>query len=100
MSIEHCHETIIILDFGSQYTQLIARKIRELNVFSEISQLITMCPDLAEDSAEPSFLGTINDAGLVADINTKKISSDNEVIRVIQASGFVAHSKIKFSFSN
>ena len=27
---------VIILDFGSQYTQLIARKIREQNVFSEI----------------------------------------------------------------
>ena len=30
------NETILILDFGSQYTQLIARKIRELNVFSVI----------------------------------------------------------------
>ncbi len=29
-------ETIYILDFGSQYTQLIARKVRELNVYCEI----------------------------------------------------------------
>src|SRR2546428_12589824 len=30
------HETIIILDFGSQYTQLIARRVREAGVFSQI----------------------------------------------------------------
>jgi len=30
------HDKVLILDFGSQYTQLIGRRVRELNIYSEI----------------------------------------------------------------
>ena len=39
------HEKIIILDFGSQYTQLIARKVRELNVYCEIHPFAYEIPE-------------------------------------------------------
>lgn len=42
---------VLILDFGSQYTQLIARRVRELNIYSEIKPYNNPPEDLSDFGA-------------------------------------------------
>ena len=40
------HELVIVLDFGGQYNQLIARRVRECNVYCEVKPFTTPLSEL------------------------------------------------------
>lgn len=49
-------ESILVLDFGGQYTQLIARRIRELNVYSEIVPHTITAQEIRDHNAKGIIL--------------------------------------------
>ena len=53
------HQTLWILDFGSQYTQLIARRVRELGVYCEIFP----CTNAVPDSIPQHLVGIVLSGG-------------------------------------
>ena len=63
-------DTIVILDFGSQYTQLIARRIRELDVFSVVLPCTTPLAEIL--ALEPRGLILSGGPSSVYDANAPK----------------------------
>jgi len=61
------HQTIVVLDFGSQYTQLIARRLRELSVYTEVLPFNTPVERLREKEPAGIILSggpkSVSDAG-------------------------------------
>src|SRR6267154_5607350 len=56
MAANSTHSKIFILDFGSQYTQVIARRVRECQVFSQIVRYDTPASELKAKGAKGIIL--------------------------------------------
>ncbi|MFO0794854.1 MAG: glutamine-hydrolyzing GMP synthase [Candidatus Brocadiaceae bacterium] len=76
--IEANNEKVIILDFGSQYTQLIARRVRENNVYSEIVSHKTTARQIKE--MQPK--GIILSGGPASVYVTNAPRCDEEMIKL------------------
>ena len=50
------HDTLLIIDFGSQVTQLIARRLRELSVYCEIHPYQNVTMDLVQKMAPKAVI--------------------------------------------
>ncbi|MGR8948987.1 MAG: glutamine-hydrolyzing GMP synthase [Gammaproteobacteria bacterium] len=79
MSTNDIHaEKILILDFGSQYTQLIARRVREAGVYCEIRAF--NCPDESIESFAPN--GVILSGGPESVIESAEVRVADKVFEL------------------
>ncbi len=86
--------TILILDFGSQYTQLIARRIREFNVFSivlpctaSIERIKALAPKGIILSGGPSSVYDVDAPNADADV----LAMDVPVLGICYGLQFIVH---------
>ena len=79
MSLSNSLSKILIIDFGSQFTQLIARRIREFGVFSEIiSHKKINISKIIKDNVG----GIILSGGPLNVYENNKFKFDNKVLRL------------------
>jgi GMP synthase (glutamine-hydrolysing) len=86
-------EKVFIIDFGSQYTQLIARRLRELNVYSEIYPC-THLPQFDADVKAVILSGSpysVND-GLLPAIDLSEIRGKYPLLGVCYGAQYLAQS--------
>ena len=76
MNLNNNLEKIVIIDFGSQFTQLIARKIREVGVYSEIINF-NQVKDLTK---KKSIKGIILSGGPLTITNKHSISLNDHIL--------------------
>ena len=77
MSLDQSLKKILIIDFGSQFTQLIARRIRELGVFSEI----VSHKKIRNEDINYSIKGIILSGGPLNVYEIHKYSFDKRIIK-------------------
>jgi GMP synthase (glutamine-hydrolysing) len=68
------HELILILDFGSQYTQLIARRVREQGVYCEIHPFNLPVDEIV--ARRPMGMILSGGPSSVADVDAPRVTSD------------------------
>ena len=78
MSLNQVLDKILIIDFGSQFTQLIARRIRELGVFSEIISH----KKIKKKDINKNVKGLILSGGPLNVYQIKKNSFDEKIIQL------------------
>ena len=86
------HDKVLILDFGSQYTQLIARRVRELNIYCEIHPFNKIPTNLDEFKAvvlSGSPQSVRGDAALHPDLS--EIRSHKPVLAICYGAQYLAH---------
>ena len=86
MNLEENLNKILILDYGSQFTQLIARRIRELGVYSII---ISHKKIKITDIISKNIDGIILSGGPLSVYQKKKVKFDKKILKSLDEVAFM-----------